>query len=266
MSFSEIDWNYLNSLIYQVNRITDRDEMREFFLNMLDTFIPCQYSVFCLPDGENHLGYPIHHDRMGTKRKVTDVPGLQTNFVNLRWVFESGLNKVFRFSDYYLKKEAFLNEPFLEYCKLYDIQYFLMIVLSYEFHYEGCVILMRNYENGDFTDVEVRILDILKDHLALRLFQERQREKDDGIVWQEIIHKIVAGIAEKHHLTNRELEVLTLIYEGRQNNEICILLSIAESTMKKHILSIYEKTSLKNRAGLMRLFNETISDKNLQLK
>jgi len=266
MSFSEIDWNYLNSLIYQVNRITDRDEMREFFLNMLDTFIPCQYSVFCLPDGENHLGHPIHHDRMGKKRKVTDVPELQTNFVNLRWVFESGLNKVFRFSDYYLKKEAFLNEPFLERCKLYDIQYFLMIVLSYEFHYEGCVILMRNYESGDFTDVEVRILDILKDHLALRLFQERQSKKDDGIVWQEIIHKIVAAVAEKHHLTNREAEVLTLIYDGRQNNEICILLSIAESTMKKHILSIYEKTGLKNRAGLIRLFNETISDKNLLLK
>lgn len=266
MNFSEIDWNYLNSLIYQVNRISDRDEMREYFLNMLDTFIPCQYSVFCLPDGENHLGNPIHHDRVGKKRKESDDMELQTNFVNLRWVFESGLNKVFRFSDYYLKKEAFLNEPFLERCKQYDIQYFVMIVLSYEYHYEGCVILMRNYESGDFTDVEVRILDILKDHLALRLFQERQGNHDEGIVWQDMIARIVASIAEKYHLTNREAEVLTLIYEGRQNNEICILLSIAESTMKKHILSIYEKTGLKNRAGLIRVLNETISDKNLLLK
>lgn len=266
MNFSEIDWNYLNSLIYQVNRIFDRDEMRDFFLNMLDTFIPCQYSVFCLPDGENYLGHPVYHDGVVKKRNETDAPDLQANFDNLRWVFESGLNKVFRFSDYYLKKEAFLNEPFLERCKQYDIQYFAMIVLSYEFHYEGCVILMRNYESGDFTDIEVRILDILKDHLALRLFQERQSKKDDQIVWQDITEKIVANIAEKHHLTNRESEVLTLIYEGRQNNEICILLSIAESTMKKHILSIYEKTGLKNRAGLIRLFNETISENNLLMK
>lgn len=264
MNFSEIDWNYLNSLIYQVNRIFDRDEMREYFLNMLDTFIPCQFSVFCLPDGENYMGYPIHHDSMVKKHNEPDEPMLRANFINLRWVFESGLNKVFRFSDYYLKNEVFLSEPFLERCKRHDIQYFAMIVLSYEYHYEGCVILMRNYESGDFTDVEVRVLDILKDHLALRLYQE---QKDVGLIdWKVGIDKIAETVARKYHLTNREAEVLTLIFEGMQNNEICDLLSIAESTMKKHILSIYDKTNLKNRAGLIRLFNETIAGKKLLMK
>ena len=264
MSFSEIDWNYLNSLIYQINRISDRDEMRQYFLNMLDTFIPSQFSVFCLPDGSNHLGHPVYHDNVIRKRNETEQTDLQANFFNLRWVFESGLNKVFRFSDYYLKKEMFLNEPFIEWCKQYDIQYFAMIVLSYEYHYEGSVILMRNFESGDFTDVEVRVLDILKDHLALRLYQEK--DKDDSFLWQDVIAKVVTTVAAACHLTNREEEVLTLIYQGKQNHEICILLSIAESTMKKHILSIYEKTDLKNRAGLIRLFNEMIENKNLLVK
>ncbi|HLI70002.1 MAG TPA: response regulator transcription factor [Ktedonobacteraceae bacterium] len=54
----------------------------------------------------------------------------------------------------------------------------------------------------------------------------------------------------KHHLplTEREREVLNLIRRGQRNREIARELSIAESTVHKHIQHIFEKLNARNRA------------------
>jgi DNA-binding NarL/FixJ family response regulator len=49
-------------------------------------------------------------------------------------------------------------------------------------------------------------------------------------------------------LTNRESEVLLLIAQGIDNHLIAEQLSIAEGTVKNHIVSIYEKLGLHSRA------------------
>lgn len=48
-------------------------------------------------------------------------------------------------------------------------------------------------------------------------------------------------------LTEREREVLHLIYQGRKNREIAGELRIAESTVHKHIQNIFEKLHARNR-------------------
>ncbi len=49
------------------------------------------------------------------------------------------------------------------------------------------------------------------------------------------------------HLTPRELEVITLIAQGRSNKEIASQLSIAEHTVKTHVRNVMEKLSLNTR-------------------
>jgi two-component system nitrate/nitrite response regulator NarL len=49
-------------------------------------------------------------------------------------------------------------------------------------------------------------------------------------------------------LTGREHEILALIRKGRKNREIARELSIAESTVHKHIQNIFEKLHARNRA------------------
>ncbi|MCQ2545213.1 MAG: helix-turn-helix transcriptional regulator [Clostridia bacterium] len=61
--------------------------------------------------------------------------------------------------------------------------------------------------------------------------------------------------AEQHGLTVRELEVLRLVYKGKNNPEIADELCISRNTVKKHMQSIYEKTGTASRMELAYLIN-----------
>jgi HD-GYP domain-containing protein (c-di-GMP phosphodiesterase class II) len=51
-------------------------------------------------------------------------------------------------------------------------------------------------------------------------------------------------------LTDREVEVLRLLSRGRSQKEIAESLYISESTVHSHVLHVYEKTSVRTRAGI----------------
>jgi DNA-binding NarL/FixJ family response regulator len=50
-----------------------------------------------------------------------------------------------------------------------------------------------------------------------------------------------------HPLSDREMEVLTLVVEGRSNKEIASLLGISHQTVKNHITSILRKFGVEDR-------------------
>lgn len=53
-------------------------------------------------------------------------------------------------------------------------------------------------------------------------------------------------------LTERELEVLTLLADGLANKQISVVLKISEHTVKFHVSSIYTKLNVSNRAEAVR--------------
>lgn len=54
-------------------------------------------------------------------------------------------------------------------------------------------------------------------------------------------------------LTSRQTEIAELVLRGKSNAQIAKDLSITESTVKKHLNSIYAKANVKNRIMLYRL-------------
>lgn len=56
-----------------------------------------------------------------------------------------------------------------------------------------------------------------------------------------------APVAQKHLLTKREQEILTLVSRGYQNKEIGESLFISEKTVKTHLTNIFGKLKIKNR-------------------
>lgn len=56
---------------------------------------------------------------------------------------------------------------------------------------------------------------------------------------------------EHYSLSNREEEVLSLVFEGKSNQDIAEELFISENTVKRHINSILKKTEAKNRHELI---------------
>jgi two-component system NarL family response regulator len=78
---------------------------------------------------------------------------------------------------------------------------------------------------------------------------------------QSLLGKLVAGLSSEP-LTDRELEVLTLLASGNSNKEIGARLSIGETTVKSHLRSIFSKldvisrteaVAVANRRGLIRI-------------
>lgn len=57
-------------------------------------------------------------------------------------------------------------------------------------------------------------------------------------------------ITDKYELTQREKELVSLIYEGKSNAEIASVLFISESTVKTHVYNIFRKLNIKNRMQL----------------
>ena len=67
---------------------------------------------------------------------------------------------------------------------------------------------------------------------------------------QEIFNRFSA----RHDLSAREREVLRFLLEEKTNKEIAEELSISEGTVKYHIHNLLQKTSCRNRLGLLSAF------------
>ena len=64
----------------------------------------------------------------------------------------------------------------------------------------------------------------------------------------------LASLCSKFSLTERESDVMAMICQGKSNPQIAEALFISESTVKRHLTSIYHKTGTTNRYELIVLF------------
>jgi len=69
------------------------------------------------------------------------------------------------------------------------------------------------------------------------------------------LSKVIDQIAENHHLTEREREILLLVYSGYTNPDIAEKLNISFNTAKRHIHHIFEKLDVSTRIELIHMIN-----------
>jgi PAS domain S-box-containing protein len=84
------------------------------------------------------------------------------------------------------------------------------------------------------------------------------RDKWGDCTGYVLIGQPIKRLLEKQRdlgLSNREREVCVLLMQGLSNQEIAERLFISSGTVKNHIYNIYDKTDVKNRVELSRLFN-----------
>lgn len=77
-------------------------------------------------------------------------------------------------------------------------------------------------------------------------------ETADGEKKAELAEKI----AERFHITDREMEIVRLIKIGLTNKEIAARLNISVNTVNNHIANIFGKTNVRCRIDLLNLFEE----------
>jgi two-component system, NarL family, nitrate/nitrite response regulator NarL len=116
--------------------------------------------------------------------------------------------------------------------------------------------LMRKGVAGIFTK-----------HKSPALLIQGIREVMAGKVWfeQDLLRKVLetpAGQAERRRsqFSERERQVLSLVFEGSSNKEIAHQLGISESSVKASLQQLFAKTGVRTRSQLVRIVLEQYRD------
>jgi LuxR family maltose regulon positive regulatory protein len=114
---------------------------------------------------------------------------------------------------------------------------------------EGAIagrLLEKLIQRGDLGDLEK--------HRAQSLIKEissKQRSRfvhfDEEFVERLVNHPNIPELVRTSPLTQREWQVLGLIYSGYSNEQIAHELDVAGTTIKTHIRNLYQKLNIANR-------------------
>jgi len=106
--------------------------------------------------------------------------------------------------------------------------------------------------------IQLNTLSELDQHRARRILSEINRYHrhkfahfDEGFVSRLLNHPDVPELIRTSPLTQREWQVLGLIYSGYSNEQIAGELDVAATTIKTHIRNLYQKLGVSHRAEAM---------------
>ena len=133
--------------------------------------------------------------------------------------------------------------------------------LPQEIH-ELCAALQKEIEastgSQDVEDIQLRrVIGEEVQPILLRGFVIPGHEEHEPrylILMEKIGRRIQppSDAAKKHfQLTDRELEIVMHIADGKTNREIAVFLSISEHTVKEHIKHVFKKTECSTRTGIL---------------
>ena len=237
------DWMILNSIIYKIYTTEDLTAMRTALLEPLKMIMDFDSADFYLasPDGGSELVSQVTYncDEDGSSK--------YSELDYSRGIMYSGKSMVYRETDIISDEKRIETEYYKKVYRPNNWHYSLQIILGYNKEFLGVITLYRTIGKDNFAYDDVFVMDMMKDHLAYRLYQDKYRNDSQA-------HKLsVAEMAEKYDLTKRESTVLGALVTGDDNQKVCDNLSISINTLKKHILNIYRKTGVKNRVQLFKL-------------
>lgn len=237
-------WMTLNNIIYKIYATESETDMRRSLLEQLHMLINFDSADFYLAEEGNadKLGEPVLFN--------CDVDNsVEYELVDAeRGILSGGRSLVYRETDIIPEEKrphtAYYRHVFLP----NNWHYALQMVLGYEKRLLGVVNLYRMIGKENFQYEDIFLLDMLKEHLALRLEREAQRKRGDKLTVQET--------AREYELTKRETMILRCLMQGLCNDAISEQLHISVNTIKKHILNIYRKLGIRNRVQLFKMVLE----------
>ena len=225
--------------------------MRQSLLEMLEMLIPFNQASF----------YVAKEDKTGV---MTDPVGIGISDKDLqdyidcykdkdytRLFYMCGNSIIYRETDLIPDKLRETKEYFREIYVPSGIYYSLQMSIGYGGRFLGVLSLYRRKRDDDFSDEDIFILELIKNHLENRLWNEVRLKESSKTNGNNRICFDSNRFIKEFGLTMRELEVLEQMFFGLTNEAICDKLSISNNTLKKHGMNIYKKLGIKNRWELI---------------
>ncbi|MBN1799508.1 MAG: helix-turn-helix transcriptional regulator [Spirochaetales bacterium] len=133
--------------------------------------------------------------------------------------------------------------------------FILGILCLYPFFIIEDLLDTLNVEVGSVT-IELKFFPIYYLFLYLMLLYQGFKNL---IVKQKLntgLRTVNKDFISHYRITDRETEIITLVFEGLSNREIAEKLFISSATVRNHLHNIFEKTHVSNRVELLRLCTE----------
>ena len=239
---------FLNNLIYGIYNVRDFDHMKRQFLESLRTLIMFECGSIIMAGGTEGNG--LSDDALTIPERYREVEkkyNLMEDYDYSRWHLQSAQSSILRTTDLMSDAEREKTVIYKRCFEPFGLYYSVDISIMYKGRLLGLLALYRQKVQGDFTDRELFMLQLLTEHLNARFFGETM---PDSASSENLLLK---KAALKYGLSEREREILSMIVSGMTNDEISGALSITPNTLKKHLQHIYAKTGIRNRSRLVSL-------------
>lgn len=250
-TISTNDWIKIHSILEATTSYESVSEFCSAFLKIIKDVIPFSNGHFIFYSHDNSILKPVsyrlniseksHNEYLKYYHKIDDlflkafntsIPKRSTDIMNY-----SSWEKTEFFNDFQLKNKYY-------YVALCDIHYKNKLISS--------ISLIRDQKSIDFNLKELIFLKLLSPHIGSQL-QKLVVIKELKSLNKKKYVDIIKNNQNKYGLTDRESEIVTLIFKGYSNSNISDELFISIDTVKKHINNIFKKTAVTNRTELISL-------------
>lgn len=246
------DWHYILQMLYRLNGCQQTVQFQRVCMDQLKVLIPFTKAIFFLASrADDHI---IHYAPVSEKILAPQFEEIfmQENYPNSWAEFQfSPWCSVKRNSEIYKDNNEF--EHTRVYRELYqpqDIYHAIQTVLIHNDTLLGILAVFRPQNQPDFEDSEMQIMNLLKEHLALKLYFLKERASPATSPDARL-----PQLAE-YGFTRREMEIIELVADGVANSEISKQCFISTATLRKHLNNIYRKTNVSNRLQLFQLMQQ----------
>ncbi|MFC5470134.1 AAA family ATPase [Cohnella suwonensis] len=143
----------------------------------------------------------------------------------------------------------FATDPYIQQKRPRSV---LCLPVRYPDHQDGVLYLENNLTSDAFTADRLEVLEMLFSRMVyLRLWQLEDYGDSNTRADRA---KIKVPLVES--LTNREMELISLMADGLSNNQIAMRLEITEGTVKSHVNNIYGKLQVNKRVQAIKKARE----------
>lgn len=244
------DWVIFNNITYQIHQNNVFDSMCSNFLKQVRLLIDFDGAVFYYSSEAElpQLTYAVccSYSAQAAQDYLNHYQTLDFS----RGLLLGGKSMVYRESDIFPEEERIQTECYKRFSQAQGFHHSVHILPAFDGKVLAKISFYRKSSQPDFIYDDIFLLDMVKEHLALRIaryYEDRAKQHQ-----KLSIHEC----GEQFHLTARETTILSLLMQGLPNDAICSRLTITNNTLKKHILNIYKKLSIRNRTQLFKMVRE----------
>lgn len=242
-------WSDVNELALWIHRQQDAERIQRGLLERLGALIPHDFSWYDLcqvSGGQQTYFNPISTTM--SEKQLSDYYEHYADSDYVPWMFGTDQPLIYRDFDVITPEARERARIYQEWMKPFGIYYGMGCTVVDSGVLYGSVTCFRRQDRDDFSDADLRILEEVERHLGVQF----------SLLWPDGMYPTgreenIALLARESQLTEREAEVLRLVADSLTNRQIADRLFISESTVKKHLNSLFRKIGVDNRVQAARL-------------